>query len=260
MTAKCIFRQAHSELGEIQVWDDDDIRRLCFDDVIIQSEIYLSDPAVLPNVVNRAMLAHLMFVDTTSSVLLAGCGGGAIARWFHARAPKIQGKAIELSTDIAEIALKHFDFPRENWQIITRDIRDYFAEKNELHDFILVDMEEQQWSPEWIVSEDFLEACHDHLSAQGVLTLNLICRHKRQFKQALKNIRRTFPEGSLCLHNKGHDNILVMAFRQKPDISNLDEKAKKAAKEWGLEFGRFLKAIRQDNPEMGGLSPAPKDR
>lgn len=249
MPGSCVHRESHPVLGEIQVWDEDDKRSLWFDDVILQSEIYLNDPAVLPNPINRAMLAHLMFVEAPQSVLLGGCGGGAIARWLHARSPDTQGEAIELFPEVTRIAHEHFDFPKSKWQSIHADIREHLHIGSNNYDFILMDLEESQWTPEWLYSLNFLQKCADHLTDQGVLTLNLICKNRKAFTQALINIRQIFPQGSMCLHHPAHDNILVLAFKQRPDIQTAEDQLKAKGQRWGLEFGRFLKQIRNDNPE-----------
>ena len=75
MVGHCIYREENNDT-QLGIWEDDDRRSLWFDDVILQSEINIYDPAVLPNPVNRAMLAHLMFGLRLQRVLLAGCGGG----------------------------------------------------------------------------------------------------------------------------------------------------------------------------------------
>ena len=74
MLGRCIYRE-ENEKSHLEIWDQGDCRSLWFDDVILQSEIHLHDPAVLPNPVNRTMLAHLMFGLPLQRVLLAGCGG-----------------------------------------------------------------------------------------------------------------------------------------------------------------------------------------
>ena len=76
MAGHCIYREENDDT-HLEIWEDDDRRSLWFDDVILQTEINIHDPAVLPNPVNRTMLAHLMFGLPLQRVLLAGCGGGA---------------------------------------------------------------------------------------------------------------------------------------------------------------------------------------
>ena len=122
--ARCIYREEHGDI-HVEVWDEAGRRSLWFDDVILQSEIDLHRPDSLPNPVNRAMLAHLMFDRPQQQVLLAGCGGGAIARWFNARSPSTRGIAVELSATVARLAHEYFDFPPtgSHWHLEIADIR-----------------------------------------------------------------------------------------------------------------------------------------
>lgn len=251
---ECIHQES-AESGTIQVWQKDDRRSLWFDDVILQSEINLDDPAVLPNPVNRAMLAHLMFGQQPRRVLLAGCGGGAIGRWFHARSPETAGDAVELSAGVARIALDWFDFPAEHshWQLHIGDVREFLHHTRKTYDFILVDLEENQYSPEWITDQPFLEQCHSALTGQGVLTLNLIPDGPNRYTQALWNIRQVFQRRTLCLPMPQYDNQLVMAFREQPDTANIDSRIEAARAQWGIEFSRYWQSLRQNNPPGSGI-------
>ncbi len=250
----CIH-QVQGADGLIQVWQAGDRRSLWFDDVILQSEICLDDPAVLPNPVNRAMLAHLMFGQQPQRVLLAGCGGGAIARWLHARSPQTHGDAVELSADVARIARDWFDFPAtdSNWQLHIADVRQFLEGKYARYDFILVDLEENQYSPDWSSGEAFLRQCHEALTEQGVLTLNLIPDGPNRYTQALRNIRRVFERRTLCLPVADHDNQLVLAFRQTPDLSNMHSRLDSAASQWGIGFSGYWQAMTRNNPKGSGI-------
>ena len=176
MTAHCIYREENQD-AHLEIWQEGERRSLWFDDVILQSEIHVHDPAVLPNPVNRTMLAHLMFDLPLRRVLLAGCGGGAIARWLHARAPEVHGQAVELSETVARLAREYFDFPphqQSRWRLTIGDIREFLGRGRERYDFILVDLEENQTTPAWVTDQEFLGRCRDRLPPTGTLTLNLI--------------------------------------------------------------------------------------
>ena len=67
MLGRCIYREENDET-HLEIWEEGDCRSLWFDDVILQTEIHVDDPAVLPNPVNRAMLAHLMLDMPLGSV------------------------------------------------------------------------------------------------------------------------------------------------------------------------------------------------
>ena len=58
---------------------------------------------------------------------------------------------------------------------------------------------------------------------------------------------------TLCLSNADHDNQLVMAFRQAPDIDNLETSLARAARRWGLPFARYWQRIMATNPNGSGV-------
>ncbi|MGB5199134.1 MAG: methyltransferase domain-containing protein [Sedimenticolaceae bacterium] len=237
MTGHCIYREENDDM-HLEIWEDGDRRSLWFDDVILQTEINIHDPAVLPNPVNRAMLAHLMFGLPLQRVLLAGCGGGAIARWLHARAPQVHGDAIEVSGTVARLAREYFEFPPPdgNWELQVADAREHILFSKRLYDYILVDLEENQTTPRWVTEAAFLEGCHDHLSAHGNLTLNLLLDDATKISEALLRIRQTFGSDILLLSNPGHDNLLVLAFRaHAPQMPSSDALVSQGRR-WGIDF------------------------
>lgn len=253
MTARCIYREEHDDT-HLEIWDEDDRRSLWFDDVILQSEIHLHDPAVLPNPVNRAMLAHLMFDPPLRTVMLAGCGGGAIARWLHARAPEVGGDAVELSHTVARLAREYFDFPpaeRSRWRLLVDDVREHLVLSRARYDFILVDLEENQATPDWVTGHSFLEACRDHLTAQGTLTLNLIVDGAEEAGAALQRVREVFSPDILLVHEPAHENLLVLAFRGPtpgaPDIGRLAAQSQR----WGIDFTSLAARLTRLPPTAG---------
>lgn len=259
MTREIIHQELTAD-GRIEVWQEDDRRSLWFDDVILQSEIHVHDPAVLPNPANRAMLAHLMFGREPGRVLLAGGGGGAIGRWFHARSPEARGDAVELDPSVVRVARKYFDFPPKgsHWRLHQGDVREFLGGARRHYDFILVDLEEAQYSPRWLTEPQFLHDCRRHLSDHGVLTLNLIPDGPNHYAQSLENIRRVFERRTLCLPVPGHDNQLVLAFRDPleldaPALTQMDARIRAAGTRWGINFAPYWDAIRAGNPPGSGM-------
>lgn len=234
---RCIYREEHNDT-HLEIWDDGERRSLWFDDVILQSEIHLHDPAVLPNPVNRAMLAHLMFEPQFDSVLLAGCGGGSIARWLHARAPQITGDAVELSPTIARLAREYFDFPPtdSNWRLLIDDVREHLVHGARAYDFILVDLEENQVTPDWVTDTGFLHGCRRRLTAHGVLTINLLAANDRALSESLMRIRRVFTGDTLLVSDPEHDNLLAIAFRQAAPPLPPPAALEAAGRHWGIDF------------------------
>lgn len=253
MTQELLHSQ-ETEAGWIEVWQEGHRRSLRFDDEILQSEIDLKQPGRLPNPANRSMLAHLLFGQQPENVLLAGCGGGAIARWFHYHSPDTRGTAVELSADVAGLARDYFEFPGEesNWTIEIKDVRDQIRTIEDM-DFILVDIATGGQTADWVTSGSFLADCRRALSPKGVLTLNLIGENTQSFAQSLWDIRQAFNKRTLCLTVPEHENIQVMAFKQPPELQQLDTRLAERGLRWGLAFETFWSQIKQDNPQHSGI-------
>ncbi len=246
MRARCIYREEHNDT-HVEIWDDGECRSLWFDDVILQSEIHLYDPAVLPNPVNRAMLAHLMFTPRLRRVLLAGCGGGAIARWIHARAPEVAGDAVEISPIVARLAREYFDFPPPDsgWRLLVNDVRAHLAERPGPYDFILVDLEENQETPGWVTGPDFLAACSDCLAPGGTLTLNLLHAQAPVLSEALLRVRAVFGPHLVLLSDPDHDNLLVLAFAGPTPALPAAPALREAGRHWGIDFAALARRARR---------------
>jgi spermidine synthase len=256
MAARCIYREEH-DAAHLEIWDDGDHRSLWFDDVILQSEIHLHDPAVLPNPVNRAMLASLMFEPDLRRVMLAGCGGGAIARWLHARAPEVRGDAIELSPTVARLAHEYFDFPaadRSNWRLVVEDVRKYLVDSDLSYDFILVDLEENQATPGWLTETAFLRTCRDRLSPRGCVTLNLIVDDAHTAGAALQRVRQVFGPEILLLSEPEHDNLLVLAFHGETPRMPGAGRLSRQGRRWGIDFSSLAVRITR----LGALGDTPQ--
>ena len=247
--ARCIYREEHGTT-HVEVWDEAGRRSLWFDDVILQSEIDLHNPGILPNPVNRAMLVHLMFDRPQRQVLLAGCGGGAIARWFNARSPATRGIAVELSATVARLAHEYFDFPAPggSWRLEVADVRDYLAEDEDSYDFILVDLEQDQHSPDWLTGGDFLASCRARLSAEGCLLVNLILDGTGKISEALFRIRQVFGDETLLVHLADHDNLLVLAFNDSMPAMPHPGLLQSNGARWGLDFVSMIPQITRVAP------------
>lgn len=247
--ASCIYREENAD-SHLEIWDEGDLRSLWFDDIILQSEISLDGPAELPNAVNRAMLAPLMFGLPIRHVLLAGCGGGAIARWFNARAPEVRGDAVELSPTVARLAREYFDFPptTSNWRLLIGDVREHVATTAQRYDYILVDLEEQQATPDWVTSAPFLADCRTHLSPGGTLVVNLISRSVEEATDALFAVRQVFDAGITLLGDPDHDNLLVLATTASP--TDVPERAAIEARggRWGIDFVMLAERLKRVPP------------
>jgi len=247
-----ILHREDSPQGPLLVEQTGTLRELHFDNGITQSVIDLETPGRLPLAANRAMLAHLLFGQRPRAVLLAGCGGGAIARWFAVRSPTTRGTAVELDPQVASLARRYFEFP-PSWRLAVADVRDHLAGTKSAYDFILVDIEQHGRTPDWLAQPDFLVRCRDALTPAGVITFNLVAEQREGFINKLLAIRQVFGQRTLCLSIPGHDNVLVLAFRRRPALASLAQRLPARMAHWGLELDVLLKRLRRENPPGSGI-------
>lgn len=252
---RLLFNQ-ETEDGDIRVWHQYDRRWLEFNDGLTQSEIILNRPEILPSILNRAMLAGMLFVEAPKRVLLAGVGGGATARYFAGCFPETKGDAIEISEVISHIAKDFFEFPNtENWQLITEDIADYVQHCQHKYDLIVIDIIVDQKTPKWAVDREFLQKCRSLLTDKGQISLNLLVDDDDTFKQYLSPIRNVFEGNTACLSLKNHRNTVVLASNNKPQAlpKELEAYLLKLESLWGLEFSEFYTQMVTDNPVNSGI-------
>lgn len=240
--------------GWLEVWQSGARRSLWFDDDILQTEIDLRRPDVLPNPVNRAMLCHLLFRPRPRQVVLAGCGGGALARWFAQRLPEVNGQAIEIEPAVVQVARRYFEFPPPDrgWRIIEGDVRERLHACRQ-QDFLLIDIAQAGHTPNWVTEPEFLATAIAALALEGATCINIIPRHKADFTKRLMDIREAFDRRTLCLSVPDHHNILVLAFRTPPPCIDLETKAVVAERAWGIEFPRLLQRLQRENPRNSGV-------
>lgn len=257
-TRKKILLNENIDGRTVTVEQTGNILSLLFDGNMIESQIDLDAPDQLPLYGNRLMLSHLMFGTVPHNILLAGCGGGAIARWFNRVLPDSHGIAVESSSQIIQIARQQFDFPGKasNWRIIENDIRHFLqqaAEQSSLYDFILVDIEEEGQTPAWLIDGTFLENCQKCLSPEGVITFNIVAKSIREFARALWPVRQLFPQRTYCLASRQSQNVMICAFNYRPATDRLADKANAAKSRFDIEFDLFYQQLLNDNPPGSGI-------
>ena len=248
----------HQQAGdeEIRVWQQDDRRWLDFNDGLVQSEIILNNPELLPLPLNRAMLAGMLFVDMPKRVLLAGMGGGSIARYFSGCFPDVMGEAVEKSDLVTEIAQDLFDFPIDkNWQIVRDDFADYVQHCLYKYDLIVIDIALKQETPQWLIERTFLHQCRSLLTKNGHIAFNLLVDDSSDFLHHLSAIREVFDRRTVCLSLPNYRNTVIFAFNDSIPYIATDIMSRLPEIEplWGIEFSNFYQQMLKDNPQGSGV-------
>ncbi|PCI07695.1 MAG: hypothetical protein COB77_04015 [Gammaproteobacteria bacterium] len=246
-----LFQQKTST-GLIEVFQKDNQRWLTID-AIEQSRIDIEQGEKLVTALHEAFLAVLLFTETPKKVLLAGLGGGALARYLHSIHPEITGVAVEKDGLIADLATRYFSFPEKNWSIITDDIRHWH---DETYDFIVADIAEDVLTPAWLTSNKMLLQFKQQLSSDGVLVINFLVTDAQSFSRELTTIREIFKRRTLCLSVPEHKNVVVIAFNNQPSYASkaqLNSRVMALTALWGFDFNVLLSQLLKDNPVGSGI-------
>ncbi|HHJ35755.1 MAG TPA: hypothetical protein ENJ87_08305 [Gammaproteobacteria bacterium] len=246
-----LFR-SDTRYGLVEVWQWGDQRWLNID-AIEQSRIILTQADQLLSPLHHAFLAVLLFIDTPEKILLAGMGGGALARYLHHVDPAIGGDAVEINKTVSRVAEQFFDFPEKKWSISIDDIQQW---QGTAYSLIVADIAEKMLTPVWLTSEKTLLQLKQQLSDHGVLVMNLLVSDAQSFAQILFSIRKIFGHRTLCLTVPDHKNIVIFAFNQQPKYASSDMlslRLKPLAGIWKLDFMSLLQRLKNDNPSGSGI-------
>lgn len=241
--------------GLIEVWKNKQYRWLSIDNVE-QSRLNIENPEQLASPLDHHFLCSLLFIDTPDNVLLAGLGGGTLAYLLHNKYPEINGHVIEISSLIAKLAKKYFNFPQKNWNITIDDIQHINTHNHQPYDLILFDIADKKLTPEWLSNEKMLLLLKHQLSEEGLLTINLLVADAASFSQTLTVIRKVFDRQTLCLSIPDHDNIIVFAFNKEPmyrSVDALQARIKKLSAHWEIDYLTLLNRIQHENPTGSGV-------
>ena len=233
------------------VTDRSGVRSLHIGTDTIQSSMRLARPNDLELAYTRSMMAFLLFNERPRRVLMVGLGGGSLAKFVYHRMPETVTEVVEINPQVVAIARRLFAVPAADTRLIVRvcDGAEFVAGEGSGYGAILVDGYAGDLQAEALSSREFYENCRRRLDAGGVLVVNL-WGSDRRFDHNLERIRAAFPAGALCLPAEKPGNIVVFAFRDRPQNPGWDELERRAvglAASYGLEFMRFVRGLRQMN-------------
>jgi spermidine synthase len=244
-------RRKLADAGPVYVTERSGVRSLHISSDTIQSSMRIARPNDLELAYTRSMMGFLLFQAVTRRVLLVGLGGGSLAKFIYHRMPQTSCEAVEINPDVVAFARRFFRVPASDERFMIRvcDGAAFVARGGPGYDAILVDGYDGDAVVGQLATADFFGNCRRRLCAGGLLVMNLWGSDSR-FNQFLERIESAFPAGTLCLPAAKPGNIIVFAFRDapgNPSWSELKARAGELEKRYGLEFGRFVAALKSMN-------------
>jgi spermidine synthase len=215
-TGKLIYFDPQAE-PVIRIYQNRAYRWLMFADEAVQSAQLLAQPDQLALDYLQGMMAFLLFVATPGRVIQCGLGGGALVRFLARHWPEAPQTVIERHSAIIDMAGTHFGLPTSpKVSVLCADARDALPQLPAAQtDTLLVDIYDRD-HPESNVDPGFLAACRRSLAPEGMAVFNTLPHDPQLFTEQLKTLRSLFDQQTLCLNVPDHDNILILAFAQRP--------------------------------------------
>ena len=244
-------RQSLAQAGAVYVTERSGVRSLHIGSDTIQSSMRLARPNDLELAYTRSMMGFLLFTPPPRRVLLVGLGGGSLAKFIYHRMPETAIEVLEVSPDVVSIARRYFQVPAggERLEIRVCDGAEFMALPGAAYDAILVDGYDGDSLVPELSSRGFFSACLKRLAPGGMAAVNLWGSDSR-FDDYLGRIEAEFRAGTLCLPAEKPGNIIAFGFRDAPgDLrwADLGERAAALEARYGLEFRRFVAALRRMN-------------
>jgi len=249
--AKWRIRRPADDAETVYVSEKFGVRSLHIGSDTVQSSMRIAKPFDLELSYTRSMMGFMLFNDRPERVLMIGLGGGSLAKFIYHYLPWTNTQVVEINPRVVEIARQYFHVPPDDarFAVIVGDGAEYTARDGDSVDLLMVDGYDAESHVEAVSTKAFYEACRRRLGARGILVVNL-WGGDREFSDTLQRIEAAFPDGTLCLPAGKPGNIIVFAFRERPESPGWDalkEKALSLQQRYHLEFPRFVDGLRKMN-------------
>ncbi|OOZ38660.1 hypothetical protein BOW53_14750 [Solemya pervernicosa gill symbiont] len=245
-----VIFQGMDDDGLIEVVEEGVTRSLHFGSSAKQSTLDISRPEQLQLAYTAAMMSALLFQPAPANIALIGLGGGSLLHFLRHHYPDSEIDVVEKRSDVIAAAKRFFQLPDDDkLNIYLGDGSDFIRNCRASYDLLLVDAYHDDGMDDATDGTHFFQQCHQALSEQGVMSINLWSSHASRLEQSLLAIRECFNGHCLRLPVKGRGNIIALAYRN-PQTGNLRTARQRAAvmeQQLELPFGIFLRDLRRHN-------------
>ena len=156
------------------------------------------------------------------SALVIGLGGGSLVKRMWRDYAPIEIDAVEIDEQVVNIAREYFALPEdERIRVFVDDGRAFLDYCAETYDIIVIDAFDDDHIPRPLLTEEFLLACRERLSANGVVAYNLIGAvsgsHSKPFRSLYRTVATVwrnvwvFPIGSADGVTDSTRNMILLA-------------------------------------------------
>jgi len=165
--------QEDSPYQQVRIRDDDLFRYLVLDRTF-HAVMWKAEPVTLFLPYSQLMVSSLALVSEPKRALILGHGGGSFAKWLAQHWPELELDVVEVDPVVVRMAEEFFSYraPPQH-HVYVRDARAYLNRTTHKYDLIWVDAFARHMVPFHLTTEEFFSELRSHLTANGVLVVNL---------------------------------------------------------------------------------------
>lgn len=214
--------QEDSPYQQIRVHEDDLLRYLVLDRTF-QAVMWRVDQIELFLPYTQLMTVGLALHPEPRWGLMLGLGGGSLAKWVAARWPELELEVVEVDPSVVRAAERYFGYsPPSRHHVHVQDARVFLRTTDTRYDVIWLDVFARHLIPFHLTTREFFAEVRSHLTADGVLVLNLPSSaddsDRVRVQAVLTTLRTSFPriesfgvQGPWRTKQPGTENLIFVA-------------------------------------------------
>ena len=253
MAIKTAAAKSSEALPEVNFSEFDGIRFLHLGTEWVQGSMLVDAPFDIELDYVQRMMAGLLFMEpgavAKKHAMQLGLGSAALTKFCYKKL-RMKTTAVELNPQVIAACQRWFKLPRDDARlsVIKADAAAEIQkpEHQGAVDLLHVDLYDHEAAGPVLDSDEFYAHCHDLLTDDGVMTVNLFGRNS-SYRQSLVKIASAFgPQAVWAFTPTREGNTVVLAQREpsRPDRDALLKRAGVIESRWSLPAKKWLRLFK----------------
>ena len=226
----------------VEISEERGVRYLHFGSDYVQGAMRIARPYALELEYTRDLMFPLLLREASwpSTVLQVGLGAASVTRFLHRHRPRAKLTVVEIAPEVVAAARQFFKLPEDlkRLRVEIAEGHEYLLGARREHDLIVVDGFDDRGRSGMLDTLPFYVNCRARLSADGLLAVNLLTRH-RGAAPAVARLREAFEGRVLVIPPSVDGNTVAIAAVGAPmeeNVRDLRLAAARLKKETGLDL------------------------
>ena len=240
-------------LPEVNFSELDGVRFLHLGTEWVQGSMLVDAPFDIELEYVQRMMAGLLFMEPAAlakkHAMQLGLGSAALTKFCYKKL-RMKTTAVELNAQVIAACQLWFKLPRDDVRLSVIEADAAAEIQKPKHqgtvDLLHVDLYDDDAAGPVLDSEEFYAQCHELLTDDGVMTVNLFGRNAN-YRQSLVKIASAFgPQAVWAFTPTREGNTVVLAQREptRPDRDALLKRASVIESRWSLPAKKWLRLFK----------------